>query len=149
MNALSRRRIATVAIAALTLALGACGGDDDSSDTAGVIAAVQALDGAGLHAIDTSIAGGTIPANAQTVAVKMQTVLLLTEWPNDDLEKKSGVLAAVFRTMVESLNGDNPDKAKAGAAAHDAHEAAHDFSTAVWAYLEDKAGVKAPATEDD
>ena len=40
------------------------------------------------------------------------------------------------------LATDTPDMAKAGAAAHDAHEGEHDFSSAVWKYLETQAGVK-------
>jgi hypothetical protein len=152
MNTFLRRRFwlaaAGAAIAALALAFAGCGSDDNSGQTAGLVAAVQALDGAGLHAIDTSIAGGAIPATAQTTALKMQTVLLVTRWPNGDLKKKAESLAALLGTMANSLNGDNPDKAKAGAAAHDAHEGAHDFSDAVWSYLENKAGVKAPAAAD-
>lgn len=79
----------------------------------------------------------------------METILKVTKWPNDDLKKKADALSAIFATMAESLNGDNPDKAKAGAAAHEAHEGAHEFSDAVWQYLENKASVKTPAAAAD
>jgi hypothetical protein len=135
---------AAVAIA-LVLSVAGCGNDDDSAEIAGTIASAQALDSAGLHGIHESIVGGVIPANAQSTAVKMQTVALITHWPTEDLKKKSVALAALLGTMADTLDSENPDAMKVMDAAAKAHAGFHEFSEAVWAYLENEAGVKASA----
>jgi hypothetical protein len=142
----TRLRVLLAVAAGLALAMVAgCGNDDDSADVGGTLAAVQALDNAGLHGIHESIVGGTIPANAQSTAVKMETVALVTRWPNDDLKKKSTALAGLLGSMADSLDSEHPDEQKVMDAAAKAHAAFHDFSEAVWAYLENKAGVKRSA----
>ncbi|MGH2634107.1 MAG: hypothetical protein ACRDG3_11910 [Tepidiformaceae bacterium] len=116
---------------------------DPSISNAAAISAINILDNAGLHDFDTSIAAGTVPPTAQTTAEHLQATLLLTPWPDDSTIKADAqALAAKLGLMASLLNTDTPDMARAGAAAHDAHESEHAFSSAVWTYLETKAGVK-------
>lgn len=128
----------------------ACGDDDDDGGAAeghgstdSVLNAILYLDSAGLHGIDESINDeGEIPANAQTIARKAETVTRLTEWP-EDLQASADTLADVFATMVAALEGEEPDMAAAGEAAKSAHDVEHDFSAEVWEYLYHEAGVEA------
>jgi hypothetical protein len=125
----------TIAAAAATI--------DASVSNAAAISAVNILDNAGLHGFDTSLAAGTVPPTAQTTAEHLQAILLLTPWPNDaTIKADAKALAGKLGLMASLLNTDTPDMAKAGAAAHDAHEGEHAFSSAVWTYLETQAGVK-------
>ena len=126
---------ATTAPAAATI--------DPAVSNAAAISAINILDNAGLHGFDQSIGAGTVPPTAQTTAEHLQAVLLLTPWPNDaTIKADAKALAGKLGLMASLLNTDTPDMAKAGAAAHDAHEGEHDFSSAVWKYLETQAGVK-------
>ena len=125
----------------------ACAGEDadaNGGDLA-VLNAIDTLDKAGLHDIDESInRARAVPATARTAALKMRTVVELTEWPND-LEDAAEKLSAALDDLAKSLEGDNPDKAKAGAAAKNAHDVEHDFSGEVWEYLYKEAGIGAGA----
>lgn len=128
----------------------ACGDDDDDNAASGshgntdsVLNAILYLDSAGLHGIDESINdSGEIPANAQTIARKAETVTRLTEWP-EELQASADTLAGVFADMVAALEGDDPDMTAAGEAAKSAHDVQHDFSAEVWEYLYHEAGVEA------
>src|SRR5690348_1775664 len=97
---------ALLAAAAIVGLLAAGCGDDDgnkavptpTADTnVGVISAIDILERAGLHDIDTQLAAGTVPATAQSVATKLQTVTLLTPWPTE-LQAKATALAGIFGT---------------------------------------------------
>ena len=144
-----RAVLAAVFMGILALGLAACSDDDNANSNAEVVSAINIIDKAGLHDIDDSItAKQTIPATARTTALHLQTVTLLTDWPKD-LKDPAKKLAATFGDLAAALDGDKPDLAKAGTAAHDAHEASHDFSHAVWDALQKEAGVKtAPAPAD-
>lgn len=127
----------------LAVGLAACGDDDEGSAHADIVGAITFIDKAGLHDIDDSIATKqTIPPTARTTALHLQTVTLLTDWPKD-LKGPATKLATTFGQLAAALDGDKPDLAKAGSAAHETHEAAHDFSQAVWANLQKEAGLKA------
>jgi hypothetical protein len=140
--------LAGLAVIAAIL-LSACSNDDSGNSSADVIASMNSIDGAGLHGIDQSInTDKTIPPTAQANYQKLQTTVLLTKWPNKDLEKKADNLAKILGDAAAAVGGDKPDLAKAGTAAHNAHEAQHDFSNAVWAVLYDKAGLKVAGAED-
>ena len=93
-----------------------------------------------------TLAAGTIPPTAQVTAERMQTVLLLTDWPSVTLKADARQLATKLATLAAALTTDSPDMKAASAAAHDAHDREHLFSTAAWNYLETQAGVrKAPS----
>jgi hypothetical protein len=125
-----------------TAAFVACGSDDSSSQEAEVISAINILDSAGLHGIDESInEEQEIPANARTVALKLQTVLELTSWPSD-LEDSAESLAGTMGEFAAALEGENPDIAQAGELAARAHDEEHDFSGETWAWLYEEAGVE-------
>lgn len=133
---------AAVAVVGSLFAAG-CGSDGDSeaSSDAQILNAINILSKAGLHDIDDSInEDKTIPANARTTALQLQAVTAITEWP-DDLQDDADALAKVFEEMAAALDGENPDLAKAGEAAKKAHDAEHDFSHDVWAYLYEQGGV--------
>jgi hypothetical protein len=126
---------------ALAAGLVACGEDDAGEEAAAVISAITLIDKAGLHDFDTALSNdGKVPPTARTTAIQLQTVTLLTEWP-DKLGGRAKALAAIFGDFARSLDGDSPDVKAAGAAAKKAHDAAHDFSHDVWAYLQAEAGV--------
>ena len=141
---------ASCVVLALALIGGACSDDSDSSDDINTIAAINILDKAGLHDIDTSIGtNGKVPANASSLAAQLQTTVLLANWPGT-LKDQATKLAAVFGTLASATaDGDKSDLKKATEAAHNAHEAQHDFSHAVWDYLQKKAKVGATAGHDD
>lgn len=129
----------TLAFAAFGLAACDDDEDEDGSAGAGVLAAITALDNAGLHDIEVEIEKtGAPPGDAQATALRMQAIVKLTAWPSD-LESPSGKLADLLGEMAAALAGD--DRAKAKEATTKAHNAAHDFSYATWTYLQKKAGV--------
>lgn len=154
-----------VAVVAAAIAAVACGGGnttttnassavtatvstaaETAAKNAAAISAVNILDNAGLHQFDVTLAAGTVPPTAQVTAERMQTVLLLTDWPSAALKGDAQQLATKLAAMATALNTDSPNLKVAGAAAHDAHDTEHLFSTAVWNYLEGQAGVrKAPS----
>jgi hypothetical protein len=137
----------TIAVLA-TAAFAACGSGDSSSQEAEVISAITILDNAGLHGIDESInEEEEIPANARTVALKLQTVLELTSWPSD-LEDSAESLAGTMGEFAAALDGENPDMAQAGELAARAHDEEHDFSGETWAWLYEEAGVEVEAEDD-
>ena len=132
-----------VTVLAATFAV-ACGDSDGGgSIEPEVINALNILDKAGLHDIDTQISTNkTVPSNASTTFQQLQTVTLLTEWPTKDLQTKSKALAAIFGEAAAATDGANPDLTKAAAASKKAHDGEHDFSHEVWDHLYEKAGIK-------
>ena len=131
----------TVILVIVALGFGACGGESGGDQNTAVISAINILDTAGLHDIETSInEKGEIPASARTTALKMQTVVALTEWPGE-LEQEANALGAILAEMAKALDGDKPDVKAAGAAAKKAHDAEHDFSGKVWEHLMEEAGI--------
>jgi hypothetical protein len=151
---LLRRGIVLAALFALALAavaLTACGSDTSAATkNAAAISAINMIDKAGLHDLDTAInKDGTVPATARTTALHLQTVALLTEWPSKQMKDDAKKLADALGALADATNSATPDLKKAGAAATDVHEKAHDFSKEVWDYLDGKAGIKADgATEE-
>lgn len=138
------KRIAILGpVAALALAtFAACGSDDAGNDDA-ALNAINILDSAGLHGIDDSInAKKEIPASARTTALKLQALTKLASWPSD-LEDEAQDLETIFAEMAAALDRDNPDLAKAGAAAAKAHDAEHEFSEKVWTHLYEEADIEA------
>src|SRR5215213_238492 len=101
------RRLLFASVGALALissaAIVACSGDSGSSTDADVINAITIFYGAGLHALDEAINNDKqVPATARTTAQKMQTVLLLTEWPSD-LDDDAQTLADTFAELAAVL----------------------------------------------
>ncbi len=149
MKHISRRMPLLALFASLlvlaALAGAACGGDDDSGGgNAEVINAINIMDKAGLHDLDTQISTNkTIPSNASTTFQQLQSVALLTEWPTKDLETKAKALAAIFGEAAAATGASTPDMAKAGEASKKAHDGEHDFSHEVWEHLYEEAGVTA------
>ena len=132
---------AAVAVVGSLFAAGCGSSDSEASSDAQILNAINILDKAGLHDIDDSINDDkTIPANAKSTAQQLQAVTAITEWP-DDLQDEADALEKVFEEMVAALPAENPDLAKAGEAAKKAHDAQHDFSHDVWAYLYEQGGV--------
>jgi hypothetical protein len=123
------------------LVAAACGGSSLPASDATTIAALNILDNAGLHDIDGSIQQGTIPPTAQTTATHLQTVILLTPWPQE-LKSQALKLAGLLGTLASVLNTDTPDMNKVKDASGNAHAGWHEFSSVAWSYLSDKAGVK-------
>lgn len=141
---LNMTRGAAVALGMVALGaavFGACGSEDSGSQQSEVLSAISILDGAGLHGIDESInEENEIPADAGTVALKMQAVVELTEWPSD-VEDAADQLAQTFSDFAAAVDRDNPDMARAGELAAQAHDQEHDLSHDVWAWLQEEAGM--------
>lgn len=117
--------------------------DGGSSADTDVINAINILDKAGLHDLDTQIGTNkTIPSNASTTFQQLQTVTLLADWPTKDLETKAKALAAIFGEAAAATDGTNPDMTRAAEASKKAHDGEHDFSHEVWDHLYEKAGIK-------
>lgn len=146
------RALALLATGILAVAaLSACGDDDGeaaaadhSVDTATVVNAVIAMDRAGLHEIDDSIREGEIPPTAQITAVQLQTLVLLTPWP-EDLRPQAETLAGLLGDMAATLDKEPVDMAEAQEASRLAHVAHHEFSMLVWEELYAEAGITAEA----
>lgn len=144
-RALTMMALALVALAAIPL-LAACGDDDDSnsggaSNHAALIVAITALDNAGFHGIDESINDNKeIPANARTVALHMQSVTKLTEWPADQ-KAAADKLAGLLGDFAVALDKDAPDMEAVGKLAADIHDAEHLLSHDIWAHLQSEAGL--------
>lgn len=144
------RPLALMAFAALSaiamLALAACGDDADAGDSPSgdetVLTAIHILDNAGFHEIDDAIQQEKkIPATARTTTVRMQALVKLTSWPNDDLEARADTLAGLFGEFAEVLDAESPDMARVSELSTKVHIAQHDFSGAVWDYLYEAAGL--------
>ncbi|MEX0781346.1 MAG: hypothetical protein WD557_01765 [Dehalococcoidia bacterium] len=146
------RRIAALGAGVTVLAgaalSGACGSDDGASQESEVLSAISILDGAGLHGIDESInEENEIPADARTVALHMQALVELTQWPSD-VEDAADGLAQAFEDFAAALDGDSPDMARAGELAAKAHDEQHDLSHDVWAWLQEEAGIDVQESGD-
>lgn len=142
LNLLRRGATALAILTAVSFAafgLAACGEDKGSGGDAALITAITALDNAGLHEIEVELqTTGTPPGDAQATALRMQSIVKLTEWPSD-LKAPAGKLADLLGQMAAALAG--ADQARAKEATTNAHNAAHDFSFAAWTHLQKKAGV--------
>jgi len=137
-------------VVAAALFATACGDDDggDASASASVISAITILDQAGLHDIDTAInQDGKVPDTARTTALHMQAIVVLTKWPQAARPDASKV-AQALGDLAKALDSATPDLKAAGAAAHAAHESAHDLSHTVWAGLQKQAGIAAGANDN-
>lgn len=152
------RRFARIAFgcAALTmvaLMLNACGGrfEEGGSAEGEIASALDFLDKAGLHGIDTSInEKREVPATARTTALRLQSVTRLTDWPgDDDLDERGEALARTFGELAAVLEADQPDLEKAGQLAKKAHDDQHDFSHDVWEWIMDEAGIDSGPEETD
>ncbi|PWB43831.1 MAG: hypothetical protein C3F10_10380 [Dehalococcoidia bacterium] len=150
MTTLFRRSAALMAFATLSaiaiFALGACGDDADTgaspSGDALVLTAINVLDNAGFHEIDDAIQQEKkIPATARTTTIRMQALVQLTAWPNDDLEAQADALATLFGEFAEVLDAESPDMTRVSEASTKVHIAQHDFSGAVWEHLYEAAGL--------
>ncbi|MBE0610248.1 MAG: hypothetical protein IH609_12775 [Dehalococcoidia bacterium] len=150
MTTLFRRPAALMAFATLSaiamVVLAACGDDadanDHSPDDASIVTAISLIDGAGFHDIDEAIQQEKkIPATARTTTIRMQALVNLTAWPNDDLDAQAGALAALFGDFAEVLDAESPDMPRVSEASTKVHIAQHEFSGAVWDYLYEAAGI--------
>ena len=141
MNAMRAVFLFGIVAFGAALVVSSCGSADESKgiDT---LAAISFIDSAGLHAIDTSInEQKTIPPDAQARAVKLESVAAGADWP-DALEDEAEAVEDAFRDLAEALESDTPDMARAGEAAKNAHDTAHDFSGLIWNHLREEAGLE-------
>jgi hypothetical protein len=146
VNVYISRRVALGAAAFALVgaaAVGACGSDDEGgSQTSEVLSAITIRHNAGHHGIDESInENDEIPADAKTVATHMQALMALTEWPSD-VEEAADTLEQTFEDFATVLGEENPDMARAGELAAQAHDQGHDFSHDLWAWLQEEAGIE-------
>jgi hypothetical protein len=144
MATLFRRPLPLMAFATLSaiamVILAACGDDadanDHSPDDASIVTAISLIDGAGFHDIDEAIQQEKkIPATARTTTIRMQALVKLATWPNDDLEARANALATLFGDFAEVLDAESPDMARVSELSTKVHISQHEFSGAVWEYL--------------
>ena len=145
-----RRGIVLAAISALALAgiaFSACGSETSAATkNATALSAVNMIDKAGLHDLDTAIRAGNVPATARITALHLQTAVLVTDWPTKQMKDDAKKLAAACGALAAATDSATPDLKAAGAASMDVHEKSHDFSKEVWDYLQAKAGIKSDGT---
>lgn len=149
MNRIYRRLPLLGVLAAIValagLAAAACG-DEAETSNGDVVAAIRILDSAGLHDLDEAISKDkTIPSNARTTYLQLQTVTLLTDWP-DEFDAQAKALGALFGEAAAAVDGEKPDLTKAAEASKKAHDGEHDFSHELWDHLYGEAGVKTGAS---
>jgi len=146
------RAFALLATGILALAaFAACGDDgadadaaDQSADMGTVVNAVIALDRAGLHEIDESIREGKVPPTAHFTALQLQTLVLLTPWP-EHLRPQAETLAGLLGDMAAAVDNEPVVLPEAQEASRKAHVAHHEFSVLVWEELYREAGITADA----
>ena len=91
------------------------------------------LDKAGLHDIDEGAKAGAIPAGALGNVRRARIATQATEWP-DDLKPMADALVADMRLLEEAIRSEDP--ARAVEIAAKVHDGEHDFSAAVYSWLE-------------
>jgi len=119
-----------------------------ASEAPAVISALNILDNAGLHELDQSIAGGTIPPTALNVITELVATMKLTPWPSD-LQTPATNMTNLLVTYMNQLNATTPDLKTLAPAAHNAHEGSHEFSADAWDWLYKQAGMNVKAPSDD
>ena len=102
-----------------------------------------------LHAMDTSIASGTVESTYVPNARSAVRLLALTNW-DSSLKAEADTVRGHAVDLLKALDDGNIDAAKDPA--HELHEGYHDFSDKVWAILAKDlpadAGGVAPDDED-
>jgi hypothetical protein len=157
--------IAAVLLPILGLAAVAC--DDDNSNSADgssnasqqsvdelslkvqrneEMQALLTLSGLGLHGMDESLAAGTIDTTFRGKARTAIRVLALTDW-EQQFSGDAATLQGHATDLYKAL-GDE-DVEKAATAAHELHEAEHDFDDAVWAVLAAELPADAGGVEEE
>jgi hypothetical protein len=127
----------------------ACSGESSAEgdqQALNVALAIRTLDEAGFHGVEDSVAGGEIPADARTVALKMEAIVGATNWP-DDLSDQADELAGALNAAAAAYEGE--DAAAALPAAERVHDIEHDFSAEAWAWIGDQVGVDGLAHEEE
>ncbi len=144
------RAFALLATGILAIAAFAACGDDGAgagataADTGTIVNAVIALDRAGLHEIDESIREGKVPPTAHFTALQLQTLVLLTPWP-EHLRPQAETLAGLLGDMAGAVDNEPVVLPEAQEASRKAHVAHHEFSVLVWEELYRQAGLTADA----
>lgn len=131
-------------LAAAAVVMSACSAADDPA--AGMLAAVNVIDGAGFHGIDEALAkpGAKVDAAWLGKTRNARIAIASASWPKDlDPEAKAFVAAAA--RLQAALEKD--DATAAAAPAHDTHEAQHELTASTYNYLAGKAGI--PQTKSD
>lgn len=129
---------------AAALFMSACSAS--SSASGGTLAAVNNIDAAGFHGMDTALAasGAKIDASWLGKARNARIAVASTTWPKElDPQAKAFVTAAA--ELQAALEKD--DAAAAAKPAHDAHETQHDLSADTYNYLAKQAGIAVPKAE--
>jgi hypothetical protein len=110
-----------------------------TAQKAQVIATIYHLDKSGLHALDESLAAGTIPSGALGNVRRARIAAMATDWPEPTRETARKVIDAMGE-LETALRAE--DVEKAAPLAKDVHEHEHDLSAATYDWL---AGGAAPA----
>jgi hypothetical protein len=129
----------------------ACSDNDTEAQDAdqqvlNVATAVRMMDEAGFHDTEDSIAAGEIPGDAGSTALKMQAVIIATDWPGD-LEDQADELAQVMAEAAVAY--DAGDAAAALPHAEAVHDVEHEFSSAAWSWIGEQTGVDGLAHEEE
>jgi hypothetical protein len=103
-----------------------------------VMTAMYALDNAGLHGIDESVAAGTVPAGSPGAVRRVLIVTRATMWPAE-LQETTSALAENLAKLQEALRDEDVERAKDPA--HEAHELGHQLSDQVYTWLGNQAAM--------
>jgi hypothetical protein len=128
----------------------ACSGESDAQEgdqqVLNAALAIRTLDEAGFHDVEDSIADGEIPADARTVALKMEAIVAATDWPGD-LSDQADELAGALNAAAAAYEGE--DAQAALPAAERVHDLEHDFSAEAWAWIGEQTDVDGLAHEGE
>lgn len=135
-------------------AMAACGDDDDveagengtdsengdvaGSDAFAAALAIEVIDNSGFHDTEEAIADGEIPATARNDALTTEALIRVTPWP-ESLMDQALELADTLNEAAAAYDEGDAEAALPHAEA--VHDAQHDFSAEVYAYLGEEAGV--------
>ncbi|MFN8638038.1 MAG: hypothetical protein U0360_00925 [Dehalococcoidia bacterium] len=110
---------------------------------AGIVAALNNIDGVGFHAIDDAIGkpGAKIDASWLGKVRNARIAVAATTWPKD-LQTQSKAFLDASATLQTALDKD--DAAGAAKPARDAHEAQHTLSADAYNYLAKASGIATP-----
>ncbi|MGB2693566.1 MAG: hypothetical protein WBD55_00080 [Dehalococcoidia bacterium] len=106
-----------------------------------MVAALNVVSAASLHAIDESAAAGELPEAGSGGVEAALIAVATTAWP-DDLKEMATDLQEKLSALLEAMATD--DAATIAQPAADAHEASHEFSHAASDYLGETAGLTLP-----
>lgn len=119
---------------------------NEAAQSAGIVAAIDAMDTAGLHEIAEGAADGELPEEGTGPVRRAQLAIAAAQWP-EELQAGADNLETVLGELIEAVG--TGDAAQAAPVADEAHEAQHEFSEAAQNAVAAAAGLPAEEHEEE